>query len=106
MNSPNTVHFPVPMPLVKKGEHWVARAGERELRLSNLDKVFWPDEGYNKADLLTYYFNVSPVMLPHLIDRPLTMKRMPNGVNGDFFYEKNAPRHTPRVDAHDPGVLV
>jgi bifunctional non-homologous end joining protein LigD len=95
MNSPITVQFPVPMPLVKKGEHWVARAGERELRLSNLDKVFWPDEGYNKADLLTYYFNVSPVMLPHLIERPLTMKRMPNGVKGDFFYEKNAPRHKP-----------
>jgi bifunctional non-homologous end joining protein LigD len=63
--------------------------------MSNLDKVFWPDEGYNKADLLTYYFNISPVMLPHLIERPLTMKRMPNGVTGDFFYEKNAPKHKP-----------
>ncbi|HZK52371.1 MAG TPA: ATP-dependent DNA ligase, partial [Actinomycetota bacterium] len=89
------MNFPVDLPVVKRGEHWVARAGPRELRLSNLDKVFWPDEGYNKADLLTYYFDVSPVMLPHLIDRPLTMKRMPNGVKGDFFYEKNAPRHTP-----------
>jgi bifunctional non-homologous end joining protein LigD len=95
MDSPTTVNFPVELPVVKRGEHWIARAGERELRMSNLDKVFWPEEGYNKADLLTYYFNISPVMLPHLIDRPLTMKRMPNGVHGDFFYEKNAPRHKP-----------
>ncbi|MGH2749675.1 MAG: non-homologous end-joining DNA ligase [Actinomycetota bacterium] len=95
MTSPTTVAFPVDLPVVKRREHWVARAGERELRLSNLDKIFWPDEGYNKADLLTYYFNISPVILPHLVERPLTMKRMPNGVKGDFFYEKNAPRHTP-----------
>ncbi len=80
---------------MRRGEHWHARAGARELRLSNLDKVFWPEEGYTKADLLTYYFNISPVMLPHLQDRPLTMKRMPNGVKGPFFYEKNAPSHAP-----------
>jgi bifunctional non-homologous end joining protein LigD len=91
----STVPFPVDLPVVKRGEHWIARAGERELRLSNLGKVFWPDEGYTKGDLLTYYFNVSTVMLPHLRNRPLTLKRMPNGVTGDFFYEKNAPRHTP-----------
>jgi bifunctional non-homologous end joining protein LigD len=90
-----TIDFPVELPLVSQGEHWTARAGNRELRLSNLKKVFWPEEGYTKGDLLTYYFNVSPVMLPHLQGRPLTMKRMPNGITGDFFYEKNAPRHTP-----------
>ncbi len=65
------------------------------LKLSNLDKVYWPDEGYTKGDLLSYYFNVSPTMLPHVQDRPLTLKRMPNGVKGEFFYEKNAPRGTP-----------
>jgi bifunctional non-homologous end joining protein LigD len=90
-----TIRFPVELPVVKKGEHWIARAGERELRLSNLDKVYWPDEGYTKGDLLGYYFNVSPVMLPHLRDRPLTLKRMPDGIKEGFFYEKNAPRHTP-----------
>jgi bifunctional non-homologous end joining protein LigD len=95
MNAANTIEFPVELPVVKKGEHWIARSGDRELRLSNLTKVFWPDEGYTKGDLLTYYFNISTVMLPHLIDRPLTMKRMPNGITGDFFYEKNAPVHTP-----------
>ena len=90
-----TVEFPVELPAVKKGEHWMARAGDRELRLSNLDKIYWPEEGFTKGDLLTYYFNISPTMLPHLEDRPLTLKRMPNGIHGDFFYEKNAPRHTP-----------
>lgn len=57
--------------------------------------MFWPEHGYTKGDLLTYYFNISPYMLPHLEERPLTMKRMPNGIHGDFFYEKNAPVHTP-----------
>ena len=95
MSSHTTVGFPVDLPVVKRRDHWVARAGERELRLSNLSKVFWPVEGYNKADLITYYFNISPLMLPHLVDRPLTMKRMPNGITGDFFYEKNAPSHAP-----------
>src|SRR5687768_2402186 len=90
-----TISFPVDLPVVRKGEKWVARAGDKELKLSNLDKVYWPDEGFTKGDLLTYYFNVSQTMLPHIYDRPLTMKRMPEGVNGPFFYEKNAPVHAP-----------
>lgn len=81
--------------MARSGERWAARAGERELSLSNLDKVYFPEKKYTKGDLLTYYFNVSPTMLPHLVDRPLTRKRMPNGIHGDFFYEKNAPPHTP-----------
>ena len=96
MGSPTTIEFPIPLPAVRQGEKWVARAGSKELRLSNLDKVFWPDEGYTKGDLLTYYFNISPTMLPHIENRPLTLKRMPNGVKGDFFYEKNAAAHTPK----------
>ena len=95
MASPTTISFPAELPAARHNQHWIARAEDRELRLSNLDKVFWPDEGYTKGDLLTYYFNISPVMLPHLKGRPLTMKRMPNGASGAFFYEKNAPRHTP-----------
>jgi bifunctional non-homologous end joining protein LigD len=67
----------------------------RRLRLSNLDKVFWPEEGYTKGDLLAYYWNVRDLILPYLRDRPLTMKRMPNGIAGDYFYEKNRPSHTP-----------
>jgi bifunctional non-homologous end joining protein LigD len=90
-----TIAFPTELPVTKQGEHWYARAGRRELRLSNLDKVYWPEDGLTKGDLLTYYFNVSPVMLPHLLERPLTLKRMPNGIHSPFFYEKNAPAHTP-----------
>lgn len=96
MNLPTTIDFPVRIPAMKKGDHWYGRAGNRELRFSNPDKVFWPQEGYTKGDVITYYFNISPVMLSHLVDRPLTLKRMPNGIAGDFFYEKNAPVHTPR----------
>jgi bifunctional non-homologous end joining protein LigD len=74
---------------------WFTEIEGRELRLSNLDKVFWPQEGYTKGDLLNYYFNVADLILPHLRDRPLTMKRMPDGAEGPFFYEKNAPPTTP-----------
>ncbi len=95
MSSFTTIDFPVELPAVKKGDHWMARAGDKELRLSNLTKVYFPEEGYTKGDLLTYYFNISPWMLPHLMGRPLTLKRMPNGIHGDFFYEKNAAKHTP-----------
>lgn len=95
MSRATTIDFPVELPVVKRGEHWIARSGDIEIRLSNLDKVYWPEEGFTKGDLVTYYFNISPVMLPHIVGRPLTMKRMPDGVAGDFFYEKNAPVHAP-----------
>lgn len=95
MTAFSTVDFPIELPVVRRGEHWVARAGDKELRLSNLGKLYWPDEGYTKGDLLGYYLNVSTTMLPHLTGRPLTMKRMPDGIAGGFFYEKNAPSHTP-----------
>lgn len=90
-----TLRFPVELPAVRKGDKWVARAGDKELRFSNLDKVYWPEEGFTKGDLLAYYFNISQTMLPHIYDRPLTLKRMPEGVSGDFFYEKNAPPYKP-----------
>jgi bifunctional non-homologous end joining protein LigD len=90
-----TVEFPVELPVVRQGESWRAKAGDKELRLSNLDKVYFPENGFTKGDLLTYYFNVSPTMLPHLVDRPLTLKRMPEGIHGGHFYEKNAPSYTP-----------
>ena len=90
-----TVESPVPLPAERRGEHWWADVDGREVRLSNLDKVFWPDEGYTKGDLLAYYFNIAGTILPYLRDRPLTMKRMPNGIGGKFFYEKDAPAHTP-----------
>ncbi|HEX6330872.1 MAG TPA: non-homologous end-joining DNA ligase [Actinomycetota bacterium] len=90
-----TVEVPRPLPAERRGDAWWMEAGGRELRLSNLDKVFWPDEGYTKGDLVAYYFNVGELILPHLRDRPLTMKRMPDGMAGGFFFEKTAPSHTP-----------
>jgi bifunctional non-homologous end joining protein LigD len=69
--------------------------GRRVLRLSNLDKVFWPEEGITKGDLLAYYRDVAPVVVPHLRERPFTMKRYPEGANGDFFFQKDAPDHMP-----------
>lgn len=67
----------------------------RDLVLSNLDKVLFPEAGFTKAEVIDYYTRISPVLLPHLRGRPLTVKRYPNGVGGAFFFEKNAPRHTP-----------
>jgi bifunctional non-homologous end joining protein LigD len=66
-----------------------------ELRLSNLDKVLYPDTGFTKGQVIDYLAKIAPVLLPHLKDRPLTMKRYPNGVNGEFFYEKRAPKYRP-----------
>jgi bifunctional non-homologous end joining protein LigD len=68
----------------------------RTVRLTNLQKVFWPEEGITKGDLLRYYAAVAPVLLPHLKDRAMVMKRYPNGVAGEFFFMKRAP--TPRPD--------
>ena len=90
-----TVDLPTPLPAEKRGDAWWMEADGRELRLSNLTKVFWPAEGYTKGDLIAYYFNVADLILPHLRERPLTMKRMPDGIAGDYFYEKTAPSHTP-----------
>jgi bifunctional non-homologous end joining protein LigD len=71
------------------------RKGKRVLKLSNLDKLFWPDEGITKGDLLAYYRDVAPAILPHLRDRPFTMKRYPDGWKGKFFFQKDAPKHMP-----------
>ena len=67
----------------------------RRLKLTNLDKVLYPEAGFTKGDVLDYYARIAPVVLPHLRDRPLTLKRYPNGVEGKFFYEKNCPKHRP-----------
>jgi len=68
---------------------------ERRLSLSNLDKVMYPAVGFTKGQVIDYYTRIAPVLLPHLRDRPLTMKRYPDGVEGQFFYEKRIPSHAP-----------
>jgi bifunctional non-homologous end joining protein LigD len=67
----------------------------RDIRLSNLDKVLYPKPGFTKGQVIDYYARVSPVLIPHLHGRPLTMKRYPDGVEGQFFYEKQCPSHRP-----------
>jgi len=67
----------------------------RELKLSNLDKVLYPKAGFTKGDVIDFYRQIAPVLLPHLEGRPLTLKRYPNGVEGQYFYEKNCPSHRP-----------
>jgi bifunctional non-homologous end joining protein LigD len=67
----------------------------RTVKVSNWSKVLWPRTGFTKGDLVEYYVRIAPTLLPHLEGRPLTLKRYPNGVEGQFFYEKNSPKHRP-----------
>jgi bifunctional non-homologous end joining protein LigD len=80
------------------------RRGERIVRLSNLDKLFWPEQGITKGDLLRYYRDVAPTLLPHIRDRPFTMKRYPDGWQGQPFFRRNVTNYAPawmkRVAVH------
>jgi bifunctional non-homologous end joining protein LigD len=67
----------------------------KTIPVSNLDKIFYPKTGFTKGQVIDYYIRVSPALLPHLKDRPLTLKRYPDGVEGGFFYEKRCPSHRP-----------
>lgn len=68
---------------------------QREVKFSNLDKVFWPEEGYTKGDLIEYYRSISPWLLPYLKERPVVLTRFPDGINGKSFYQKDAPSFVP-----------
>jgi len=92
------------------GTHTVEVQG-RDVRLSNLDKVFWAEEGITKGQLIQYYADVAPVLLPHIRDRAMVMKRYPHGAAGEFFFMKRAP--APRPDwirtcaiGHDSGTVI
>jgi bifunctional non-homologous end joining protein LigD len=85
--------------------------GGRSVRLTNLDKLFWPKEKITKGDLIRYYADVAPVLLPHIRDRAMVMKRYPHGASGEFFFMKRAP--SPRPDwiqicriEHDSGNII
>jgi bifunctional non-homologous end joining protein LigD len=69
--------------------------GGRVVKLTNLKKVFWSDEGITKGNLIQYYIDVAPALLPHLKDRAMVMKRYPNGATGDFFFMKRSPKPRP-----------
>lgn len=76
----------------KKAEIEVAG---RKLSVSNLEKVMYPEVGFTKGEVIDYYIRIAPVLLPHLKNRPITLKRYPDGVDGIFFYEKQCPSHRP-----------
>lgn len=90
-----TVEYPSELPARRVADGWEATVEGTDVALSNLDKPYWAPEGYTKGDLVAYYYNAAPWILPYLRDRPLTMKRMPDGADGDWFYAKRAPEHTP-----------
>jgi bifunctional non-homologous end joining protein LigD len=71
------------------------KIGSRTIEVSNLNKVFYPKTGFTKGQIIDYYIRVSPFLLPHLKDRPISLKRYPDGVEGFFFYEKECPSHRP-----------
>jgi len=90
----------------------IMQVGGKSLPVSNLEKIYYPKARFTKGEVLAYYLKIAPVLLPHLKDRPLTLKRYPNGVEAPFFYEKQCPRPTPafvktcRVARHhEPGSI-
>jgi bifunctional non-homologous end joining protein LigD len=86
---------PPPSPAEPTTQRVHVRVGDRQLALSNLDKVLYPADGFTKAEVINYYSRIAPVLLPHLADRPVTMIRYPDGVDHPAFFEKNTPHGAP-----------
>jgi bifunctional non-homologous end joining protein LigD len=86
---------PIELRPLKKPGALEATVDGRVLRLSNWDKVLYPQAGFTKGQVIEYYTRIGPALLPHLEGRPLTLKRYPNGVEGQHFYEKQCPSHRP-----------
>ena len=89
------IEFPSPVVATRDGKKYQPVGLERPLGLSNLDKVFFPEDSYTKGDIIQYYASVAPMLLPHLEGRPISMNRYPDGIGGPSFYEKRAPGHQP-----------
>jgi len=82
------------------GERVTVQVGGRSLSVSNLTKVLYPEVGFTKADVIEHYVRIAPALLPHLADRGVTLRRFPDGVDGNSFFEKRCPSHRPDfVDA-------
>ncbi len=73
----------------------IVKVDGHDLAISNVDKIYFPETGFTKGEVIAFYSEIADIIVPHLRDRPLTMKRSPEGVEGETFYEKNAPKHTP-----------
>src|ERR1700680_4494140 len=86
---------PGSFPIRRDGESAVVRADGKDVALTNLRKPFWPELGITKGDLLQYYADVAPFIVPYMRDRAQVMKRYPNGAAGEFFYMKRTPSNAP-----------
>lgn len=106
------VEFPAPVRVTRDGDRYIPSGVDRPITFSNIDKVFFPDAGYTKGDLIQYYSSIAPLLLPHLAGRPLSMSRYPDGIDGQSFYEKRAPGHQPEwmrttpVDSDSQGGVI
>lgn len=89
------IEFPSPVRVRQDGDRYQPLGVDRPVTFSNIDKVYFPEDGYTKGDLIQYYTSVAPVLLPHLEGRPISMSRYPEGIDGASFYEKRAPGHQP-----------
>lgn len=89
------VEFPDVVQVEKDGDGFFTIGLDRRVRLSNVDKEFFPKDGFTKGDLVQYYAAIAPVVLPHLAGRALSMARYPDGAEGEYFYEKQCPTHAP-----------
>lgn len=98
----HTKEAPRQVNVVKETDRWRVLRTRRNLSVSNVDKEMFPGE-FTKGDMIQYYSTVAPLLLPHLADRPISMSRYPNGINGKSFYEKRAPGHQP--DWMDTGLV-
>jgi len=104
--------FPSPISVVKETDRFVPEGVDKPITFSNVDKVFFPEAGYTKGDIIQYYASVAPLLLPHLEGRPLSMSRYPDGITGQSFYEKRAPGHQPDwmrtapVDSDSQGGVI
>ena len=106
------VDFPSEVRVSKEGDRFVPTLADRTLSFSNVDKVFFPESGVTKGDLIQYYASVAPVLLTHLEGRPISMSRYPDGIEAGSFYEKRAPGHQPDwmrtvpVDSDSQGGVI
>ncbi len=87
--------FPPPGFLPTDKKEVTTEIDGHSLKFTNLDKIYYPEDGYTKRDLLNYYDSVAPLLLPYLKDRPLSLKRYPNGIHEQFFFQKNTPEGYP-----------
>ena len=78
------------------------RLGAHAVHLSHLDKLYWPRDGLTKGDLLAYYRDMAPVMLPYFAGRPITLRMFPEGIDGASFYQRNLPERAPRWAVRRP----